>query len=483
MGSLLTGDLSRELQCLQQEAEVRSSATGHVDPVARASPEGLVEKACDVVHLLTGRPYLSAKAVSESCGLSKPELELIYEMIWRSDACQWHFRASKSRDYFSVVNHYFAHRMFTLVFFVGNSCPSRCIYCPNVKIDERGRRQITTYESDGDSSLTSDVVAETFGDLDRMREGGTDLLVKISGGLEPLTDMATVSTIIQHARAKGIRLKLFTNGLLFSEPSIRTTILGTTDIRISLSTPDEEEYQKICFADHEGGTSRALANLKDNITKLVEERNRNRLRCKIGFNSIILPSNHTRIVQLIEMARELKMDYVDLKPDYFSSYRPEVIEQMEESTRRAQECLVQNPIPDLRVNFACSLFREDLYWDDWDRLCDAAKQSRFKLFITPFGECSPVHHGAFPQLTGTSSANGDSAAFTIGKLGAEKGLSAILDEPSEIPKIEMKRLNPFELMLNLEIEREEEDAAWGLPQRLGPYRPSTLHPSLPCPRG
>jgi hypothetical protein len=45
----------------------------------------------------------------------------------------------------------------------------------------------------------------------------------------------------------------------------------------------------------------------------------------------------------------------------------------------------------------------------------------------------------------------------------------LLRAPLEIPEIPMKRLNPFELMLSLELSREEEDVAWGLPISLSPY--------------
>lgn len=477
MDELLKSDLSRELQLLTTGFLDEKSGLRSTDHISDMSMSALVEKACQVSNLLRNSPYLSGRAISERCTIGKQPLGLIYKAIQRSEVCQKSFAASKNHDYFSVVKHYFIKRMYTLVLFVGNTCPSRCFYCPNVTIDESGRRQLASYGKGTISPLDRHVISGVFDDLAAIQKDGTEVLVKISGGLEPLTDMAMVSTIVSCARANNTRVKLFTNGLLLSDPTTRATALQTGDIRISLSTPDEGQYQDICFSDDNDKMEHALANLKKNIEMLVKERDRGRVPCKIGFNSLVLPLNHAKLIDLLAMAEELGVDYVDIKPDYFSNYPPDVVRAMEASTRHAQEAASRGKFGHLSVNFACSLFRDDLFWNDWRGMCDASKQARFKLFVTPFGDCSPVHYGAFPHPI-----SGSGAVFSVGRIGPNGGLLSVLTAPTAIPQIEMKKLNPFELMLNLEIEREEEDLAWGLQKYVNPYHTqdrNTIPPALP----
>jgi pyruvate-formate lyase-activating enzyme len=429
----------------------------------------VVARAGEVLDVLMDKPYLAAKQVAARCGIGRDELGEVYKLLQRSELCQGAFMHSRNRDYFNVVSHYFNHRMYTLVFFVGHSCPSRCIYCPNVTVEEDGRRRLASYGGDGRPALDHELLARIFEDLEVIRSAGAKILVKISGGLEPLTDIATVSAVVRHTRARDFRVKLFTNGLLLSDPAVRATALQADDVRISLCTPDEAEYREICFANEGSGQVNPLAGLKASIAELVAERSRSDHHCKIGFNSIVIPSNHSKLLALVELAQELGVDYVDFKPDYFSTYPADVVRQMEASTREAISVVEQRGDPTLAVNFTDSLFRDDLYWGAWDGVCDAVKQSRFKLFITPFGDCSPVHYGAFPHPTEPQSLRRTASTFCIGELNRHTSLLDLLRAPLEIPEIPMKRLNPFELMLSLELSREEEDVAWGLPISLSPY--------------
>lgn len=460
MDEATRADLAQGLERLQGEVQMK---------LAPGRPEVVVEKASEVRALLTEKPYLCAKQVAARCAMDRDELGLIYKLLQRSECCQNGFMRSRNHDYFSVVKHYFNHRMYTLVFFVGNSCPSRCIYCPNVTVEEDGRRRLASYGKDGQPPLDDEVLARVFGDLVVIREAGASILVKISGGLEPLTDTSTVLAIARHARANDMRVKLFTNGLLLSDPFVRSIARQTDDVRISLCTPDEAQYREICFPNEGSGQANPLAALKASLARLSVERNRGAHRCKVGLNSIILPSNHTRLLELVEMGEGLGLDYVDFKPDYFSHYATDVVRQMEESTRAAMNAIEHRADPKLAVNFTGSLFRDDLYWDDWNGTCDAAKQSWFKLFVTPFGDCSPVHYGAFPHPAKSRSIERIASMFSIGALNRDTGLLDVLHAPSEIPEIPMRKLNPFELMLSLELSREEEDAAWGLPLSLSPY--------------
>jgi MoaA/NifB/PqqE/SkfB family radical SAM enzyme len=437
-------------------------------PSQAESKQVWIETAFSVCNLLKSHPYMSGRSISEKARLNKAQLVVVYKMIQRSNVAQDYFKSSKNKDYFNVVNHYFNSQLYTLVFFVGTSCPSRCLFCPNVKIDKKGRRRLVTYNPQKGKKLSIETLNRIFSDLARIKAKGNNILVKISGGLEPLTSAGTMKIIIDLALQLDIRVKLFTNGLLFKNPEKRNIALSANDVRISLSTSDEKQYQNICFSDEANPRfKQALSLLKENIRKLVRERNDLNPKCQIGFNTVVLPENHLQLVSLLELARELRIDYVDVKPDYFSNYDTATRMAMENSIHKAQKVAHNESYQSLYVNFTGSLSSDDLFWQSWPGACDAIRQSEFKLFITPFGDCSPVHYGAFPKSE--TSFQGKLPNYSIGEVNDEQSLLDVLRHPLQPPKIDLKKLNPFELMLHLEIMREEDDQTWGLPISVSPY--------------
>lgn len=429
----------------------------------------LLEQAVLIILLLKAYPYLAAHDVEKKTGTSLEQIALIYKLIQGSKSIQEHMKQSENRDYFNVVHHYFDKHLFTIVFFVGTTCPSRCVYCPNVSIDQNGIRKLAGYGKIGESPLKKHHIQNIFKDLEILKNSGTDILVKISGGLEPLTDTKTMSWITGMAKKNELPVKLFTNGLLLNSIKRRKIALETGDIRISLSTTDEDQYQRICFDEKRSkGNSKALAGLKQSIRSLVDEKKNVNPFCKIGFNSIILPSNLDQLPGLIDLACDLKIDYIDFKPDYFSTYDQKTEADIQEAVEHAAIYAKTRSPGELYINFTGSLNKKNLYWQKWKGCCDSIKQSNHKIFITPYGHCTPVHYGAFPHsdaaLPGKSLNQ-----YTIGQINDSWSLSDILDKPSQHPQITLKQLNPFELMLSLEITREEEDMAYGIPHSCNPY--------------
>jgi len=429
----------------------------------------MLEQAILIILLLKASPYLAAHEVEKKTGTSLEQIALIYKLIQSSKTIQNYMKQSENKDYFNVVHHYFDKHLFTIVFFVGTTCPSRCVYCPNVSIDPNGKRRLAGYGNIGKSRLKEHHIHNIFQDLEAIQKKGTDILVKISGGLEPLTDTKTMSWITSRAQKKDLPVKLFTNGLLLNSSKRREIALETGDIRISLSTTDEDQYQKICFDEkNKKGKPKALASLKQSIRSLANERKDVNPFCKIGFNSIILPSNLDQLPRLIDLACDLEIDYIDFKPDYFSTYDPKTESDIQKAVEGAVQYSKTGRSGDIYINFTGSLNKKNLYWQAWNGCCDSIKQSSHKIFITPYGHCTPVHYGAFPHSD--SALPGKSLnQYTIGQINDSWSLSDILDKPSQHPQITLKQLNPFELMLSLEIAREEEDMARGIPLSCNPY--------------
>lgn len=426
------------------------------------------EAACRVLDHLRQWPYSSASQVALQTATPREHLRIIYKLIQRSAPLQDYLADSCNQDYFRVVRHHFDERIFVMVFFVGLTCPSRCFFCPNVTVTKNERRILRRYPANRDELLSSEDIQRVFVELNELEQRGEQVLVKVSGGLEPLTDMKTFSCILDCAADYDIPVRLLTNGMLLDTEDRRRTALRTRDIRISLNVTDAELYSEICFGSRDPGRRKfTLSRLQDNLRHLVAERDARGQSCHIGLNSIIIPANRREIGNIITFAARLNLDYVDFKPDYFSpqdaSIQADVRHEVDRSRQLLQESSARNPF----VNFSSTLSPQSFFWTPRDGFCDPLKQSRYKLFVTPYGHCTPVHHGAFPKAkTGGTSISPD---YSLGKLSPATGLLDLLFDPHPLPPIEYHKLNPFELILTLEIERQEQDRQWGIPAECNPY--------------
>jgi MoaA/NifB/PqqE/SkfB family radical SAM enzyme len=286
-------------------------------------------------------------------------------------------------------------------------------------------------------------------------------LIKISGGLEPMTDPGTMCLILEQAQLRGIRSKLFTNGLLLNTPDNRELALRASDVRISLNVLSEQEFGYVMFGTDGPPQVYGLSSLLNNLRNLVMERNQINLKTKIGINTIVLEENHRQMEGFVALARDLGVNYIDFKPNYFMPYLPRTQSRVDQTINKLRErCSPEDP----DVFFAGSLFSENLFWTHRKGMCRPHKQSRFKLFITPFGHCSPVHHGAFPAHDGIMDNR-----FIAGQITPGCSLAEILSEMPNLPDIEYEKLNPFEHMLALEIDRNESDIAFGISKEYNPY--------------
>ena len=435
----------------------------------------LTEKTVEIVDYLVAAPYTPARVLARRMGMDKEEIKVAYKLIQCSPELTQRFRNSPNNDYLNIVKHYFNTEMYVVVFFVGLSCPGRCVYCPNVTVQRDGTRTLSAYPGGRNATINAATIARVFDDIDAMRAAGIFPLVKISGGLEPLTDTETMALILEQASEKGIRTKLFSNGLLLNTPERRRLALRASDVRISLNVLDEQMYEYMMFGKGNATREFTLSCVLANLRNLVNERDRLGLQTKIGLNTVVLEENHEDITAFTGLARDMNLDFIDFKPNYFQPYLPATQQAVSRTITQLHQNWTQHH-PDLF--FAGSLFKDNVFWTHRHGTCQPHKQARFKMFITPFGNCSPVHHGAFPAIGSVLDER-----YTVGNVGPEYGIADILNNMPDLPDIEFARLNPFEHMLALEIDREEQDLLWGIPPDYNPYNPpmaASVPPDFPA---
>ena len=436
-----------------------------LQPLAKSKTIPFVDKVLSVADHLIDAPHSLARDIAAKTDMDQSQIKLAYKLIQRTKLVADLIKASHNGDYLNIVNHYFNTQMYVVVFFVGLSCPSRCVFCPNVNINSDGTRDIARYPVSKDGCLSPGIIRTIFQDIRQIRDEGNFVLVKISGGLEPLTDTQTMSTIVRASKDQSIPVKLFTNGLLLNSKANRTQVLKAGDVRISLSIIDEDRFGEVMFgSDTKRRAKYTLKTLLSNIASLVKERNRDYPNTKIGINSIVLEENHRDMEAFVRLAFQLGVDYIDFKPNYFSPYREETDAAIQETVDKLKKEYKSETIG---IYCAKSLFGKNLYWTHRRGVCHPHKQARYKMFITPHGGCTPIHHGAFPTAGLTASPGAD--IYSSGVISRDISFLDILNNMPELPSLPYERLNPFEHMLALEIEREEKDTAWGIPTPYSPY--------------
>lgn len=180
-----------------------------------------------------------------------------------------------------------------------NACNHRCIFCAYSYID---------YEK---TFMDKDVLIST---LKNMADCGIKS-VMFSGEGEP-TLHPNINEIIEAAYNFGLDTAITTNGSFLNKI---TTLDKISWIKISLDagTNATHSYVHGCFG-------KSFHNILDSIKDLVEERDNNNHRCKIGCQVLLLEENIDEIEMLAYHLRSLGVDYLVIKPFSEHPKNPEV---------------------------------------------------------------------------------------------------------------------------------------------------------------
>lgn len=172
------------------------------------------------------------------------------------------------------------------------ACNHRCTYCALDFIEYQRR------------FLDTALIKERLAELGRL---GLKSIMYAGEG-EPFLHRDMVE-IISHTSKSGIDAAVATNGVLF-EKEIAERILGCTEwIKVSINGATADTYAKIhrCNPDD-------FDRVIENLSYAVKTRENNGYPCTLGMQLLLLPENHHEAVSLAELARELGLDYLVVKP-------------------------------------------------------------------------------------------------------------------------------------------------------------------------
>ncbi len=417
-----------------------------------------------VLNTLSSAPYIGAREIAERHSLTVEELNHAYKAIQTSEECQKRLLKSINRDYFETVREYFGKELYTVIFFVGLGCPYRCPFCPSVTIEKDGYRKLAKFRKrPGDRKLEYRDFEKIFADIEQMQKKGIIVEVKISGGLEPYTDPETVNWILELASRQNVDSTIFTNGVLLRDPKNREIALKSDKLRISLGTVSEEAYADEYFGEHpRNKRSNSLGELQKTIRQLVQDRNNSGAATAIGMNTVVGEFNFHELEQVVLDAHDFGVDYIAIKSDYFKQKDDEWFDKVETATAAISGHTRDGKIGNMRVILTGSQERSSFLNSSLQGKCLPIDQAMRQMFIDPFGQCTPVHCWAFPVQEKEQERHTTS-------LNEHTGLQKIIEKTNDFPLIDYSKLNPFELIISLESERQRQDLAFGVERDCNPY--------------
>ena len=421
-----------------------------------------------VGQYLARTPYATAREVMKAFDLEDGDLKLIYKTLQRSGLMKDLLKASDNFDYAGVVEQYFNRARYEMTFFVGTACPYKCTFCKqdvaSVELDPINKRFLYKRRE----VMTAEDYDAAFAYLERLREKGKQVAVKISGGLEPLTDPAAIRHIMQRARDRGMPVAIYSNGVFLEKPEIRDLVLQADELRISLNVLNEEAFSQVYFPTGRlQKSSMTLAKLKRDLRQLMQARNAANGQTRVGLNVVVIKDIVSTLCDLALMAHELGLDYVNYNADYSETYADATYLAIGEQLHKLKRMDKAGHFKGLRLNYGGALLRHNLFNHEHLEQLDPGLIGNNKLFVDPGGHVSPIHEGTFPvgKLEGFQMIN----PYVIGHVGEIEKWEANIGQQGLLKPLDYAYLAPFEKILALEARREAEDEKAGFGQALSPY--------------
>lgn len=132
--------------------------------------------------------------------------------------------------------------------------------------------------------------------------------IMYAGEGEPLLHKE-IAGIIACTKRCGIDVALTTNGVLLRERLAEKILADVEWIKVSINGGTSNTYARI----HQTNASDFNTVIK-NMTCAAELKRKHGYKCTLGMQLLLLPENHHEVVLLAELARNIGMDYLVIKP-------------------------------------------------------------------------------------------------------------------------------------------------------------------------
>ncbi|MDI6840029.1 MAG: radical SAM protein [bacterium] len=164
-------------------------------------------------------------------------------------------------------------------------------------------RTATNKEFDYCHQISDDMTLNTFQRIiDRFPRATS---VNIAGLGEPFLN-PNIFDMIKYANQNNMGVSIITNGILIGD-KIKDIIDSSLDsISISINANDSYKYKKVTG-------SHFFDIVLENVRKLVEMRNKKNTKLSIRISYVCTKSNYKHIPEMIKLAEQLRVDYLDFQ--------------------------------------------------------------------------------------------------------------------------------------------------------------------------
>lgn len=172
------------------------------------------------------------------------------------------------------------------------ACNHRCTYCA-LDFMEYQKRYLNT-----------NILKER---LTEMGELGLKSVMYAGEG-EPFLHK-DIAEIIKHTKKSGIDVSITTNGVLLNESLADEIVADVEWIKVSINGATKDTYAKIHRSKPDD-----LETVINNMKYAVKIRSENGYKCALGMQLLLIPENQHEAEPLAELARDIGMDYLVIKP-------------------------------------------------------------------------------------------------------------------------------------------------------------------------
>lgn len=172
------------------------------------------------------------------------------------------------------------------------ACNHRCTYC-GLDFMEYQLRYLDT-----------NILKERISELGRL---GLKSIMYAGEG-EPFLHQG-MAEIINHTKKSGIDVALATNAVLFTRDIAEQTLGDIEWIKVSINGGDRSTYAKI-HRCNPGDFDKVIKNM----SYAARLKKKMKYSCALGMQLLLLPENASEIIKLAELARDVGMDYLVVKP-------------------------------------------------------------------------------------------------------------------------------------------------------------------------
>jgi GTP 3',8-cyclase len=144
--------------------------------------------------------------------------------------------------------------------------------------------------------------------------------IVLAGCGEPLMHKSTPRAVLA-AKAHGIDVGMFTNGVFISDDNADALLGNLTFIRLTINGYSAGSYGKI-HGTHEADFGRVMGNLR----KLVDLKQRKKYPCTIGVYTILLSENIAELESGVKRLKRIGVDYVIVKPPEVSLDKVQLVQ-------------------------------------------------------------------------------------------------------------------------------------------------------------